>query len=254
MLKQSYFKMKAVILAAGAGTRLQKILNGDPKPLLEIRGRPMLEYSLEAIFSSGIKEATIAVGYRKERIINRFGERFQDVMISYSENPRYTDSGSMHSLFLSFEHPEDCLVLDGDIIYDKRIIPRLLQHPKKDAVILSPCSGSGDEVYITLDYQKQMVYLGKKKPKIPVDEFTGISKFSAEFMQQMFEIHRGETLKNNFSLYYEDCAFLASKKLPWQGISQEFAWAEIDKPEDIERAEKVLSRINRYPAPQMLLN
>ena len=80
--------MKALILAAGKGTRLRPLTNYVPKPLLPIHGKPLMEYVLLPLISSGIKECVVAVSYLSEQIINYFGagERW-GVQISYSKSP-----------------------------------------------------------------------------------------------------------------------------------------------------------------------
>ena len=60
--------MHAVVLAAGDGGRLQPLTSNLPKPLLHVRGRPMINHVLDALFAAGITDATIVVGYRGEQI------------------------------------------------------------------------------------------------------------------------------------------------------------------------------------------
>lgn len=238
--------MKTIILAAGTGSRIQELLKGKPKPLLEICGKSLLEHSLDALIRNSIKEIGIVTGFNGEAIKQKIGEKFGGVKINYLFNEIYEKTGSMHSLFKALGEPEECLVLDGDIVYDPRVISGLINFPKKDSVFLAPLCKSGDEVYVVLDDSGAITHLSKKiqEPLKSNYEFTGISKFSKEFIIKMTELHAAQLSRGNFSDYYEDCAFKAANFIPWYGyIDENLAWSEVDKKEDIKRAEKVIKRI-----------
>lgn len=81
--------MKALILAAGKGTRLRPITSYVPKPMLPIQGRPLMEWALRPLLACGIKEFVIAVSYLADQIENYFGrgERL-GVSIEYSRGSR----------------------------------------------------------------------------------------------------------------------------------------------------------------------
>ena len=66
--------MKAVVLAAGKGTRLREMTDAVPKPMLEVGGTPMLWHVLSALRSAGVSEAALIVGYRADVIRDYFGE------------------------------------------------------------------------------------------------------------------------------------------------------------------------------------
>src|SRR5438132_14165536 len=66
--------MKAVILAAGKGTRMKDLTDAVPKPMLKVQGRPMLEHILEGILSAGVREVFIVTGHRAEVIESYFGD------------------------------------------------------------------------------------------------------------------------------------------------------------------------------------
>src|SRR5262252_7889932 len=65
---------KAVILAAGRGKRMRELTNEVPKPMVEVRGKPILHHILDGLGSANIEEVLIVVGYRKEAIQDYFGD------------------------------------------------------------------------------------------------------------------------------------------------------------------------------------
>jgi L-glutamine-phosphate cytidylyltransferase len=238
--------MKAIILAAGMGSRLKDILNGDPKPLFKIGGRSLLEYSLEALSKNGISEVVLATGFGEDQIIKKIGKQFNGMRVRYAKNKAYETTGSMHSLYIALKKPEDCLVLDGDIIYDTQFIKDIIGSKMQNCVAVTNCCGSGDEVYVVLDKESKVVYLGKNLPKSKETfEFTGISKFSKDYLKIMFDLHEKRMQSQTTGEYYEDCAFRASELVPWYGINMaHLRWSEIDKKEDIQRATEVLENIS----------
>lgn len=74
--------MQAVILAAGERTRLRPLT--ESKPLVEVAGKPLLTYSFERCVSVGVDEIVVVVGYRGTEIIDRYGETFDGVSLTYA--------------------------------------------------------------------------------------------------------------------------------------------------------------------------
>src|SRR3954469_16201406 len=66
--------VKAVILAAGKGTRMRELTNELPKPMLKVHGKPILEHIIEGIKSAGVHDIFIVTGFKAEVIENYFGK------------------------------------------------------------------------------------------------------------------------------------------------------------------------------------
>jgi NDP-sugar pyrophosphorylase family protein len=66
--------MKAVILAAGKGTRMKELTNELPKPMLKVQGKPILEHIVQGLIGAGIREIFIVTGYRADAIEDYFGD------------------------------------------------------------------------------------------------------------------------------------------------------------------------------------
>ncbi|MEE1066061.1 MAG: nucleotidyltransferase family protein, partial [Acutalibacteraceae bacterium] len=109
--------MKAVIMAGGFGKRLAGFYGDRPKPMVEICGRPVLEYQIENLRKSGITDIIIVVHHMKEHIINYFGDGSNlGVRISYYEEQ--TPLGTAGALFRIKEQlSDDFLLINGDLIF-----------------------------------------------------------------------------------------------------------------------------------------
>lgn len=120
--------MKAVILAAGEGTRLRPFTVSRPKVMIPIGNRPILEYVVQALAANGITDIVLVVGYMKERIMSFFGNgsRF-GVKISYAIQDKQL--GTAHAaLAVRDRIQEDFIMVAGDNIIDAQVIQDLLQH------------------------------------------------------------------------------------------------------------------------------
>lgn len=104
---------RAIIMAAGIGSRLRPITLHTPKPLVKVHGVRMIDTVLRGLLEQGITEIYIVVGYRKER----FAALKRDYpQIKLIENPYYAECNNISSLFAAREHLEDAMILDGDLI------------------------------------------------------------------------------------------------------------------------------------------
>ena len=98
--------MQAVILAAGSGSRLQRVSNGLPKCLLPIGGRPLIEHQLEALSDAGVGNVLVVVGHQADEVRKTLGNR-----VEYVENTRYDATNSLYSLWLAREWVKGPFVL-----------------------------------------------------------------------------------------------------------------------------------------------
>jgi len=119
---------RAVILAAGLGSRLRPFTDDRPKPLVEVRGVPILHNALRNLSAAGVKETTIVVGYRRESIKRCCGDTFEGMRIVYADSDAFDRTGSAYSLWLASETllKGDTLLLEGDVFFDLALLERVL--------------------------------------------------------------------------------------------------------------------------------
>ena len=114
--------MKAVILAAGKGTRMKELTNEVPKPMLKVppkdpNAKPILEHIITGILGAGVREIFIVTGFRAEVIENHFGngERW-NAKISFGRQEVQNGTGKAPELAKTFVGPDDFLLTYGDIL------------------------------------------------------------------------------------------------------------------------------------------
>ena len=108
--------MKAVVLAAGQGTRLRPLTDDTPKVLVEVNDTPLIEYAFDSLIDVGIDEFVVVVGYKKEQIMERYDDEYRDIPITYAHQREQL--GLAHALLTAEPHIDDDFVLMlGDNVF-----------------------------------------------------------------------------------------------------------------------------------------
>ena len=129
--------MKGLILSAGMGTRLHPLTNTRPKCLVNVAGRPMMEYQLESLRSAGIETCTIVVGHMAEAVRGYFGSDYRGVSLSYVENTTYATTNNLFSLWLARgEFDDDILLLESDLVFDDSLVGELVQMDEGNVAVV----------------------------------------------------------------------------------------------------------------------
>ncbi len=118
--------MKAVVLAAGEGTRIRPLSADRPKPTLPVADRPLVAHTVDAAVDAGAEEIVLVVGYEAESVRGYFGETYRGTPVSYAvQNER---AGTAHAVNTARDHLEGPFaVLNGDNLYDPESIARLFE-------------------------------------------------------------------------------------------------------------------------------
>jgi glucose-1-phosphate thymidylyltransferase len=129
--------MKAVVLAAGKGTRLRPLTDDKPKGMVEVDGKPILTHCLDKLIDLGAEEFVIVVGYMKENIIQHYGDEYEGIPITYSHQRE--QKGLAHALLTVEDHiDDDFMLILGDNIFSANLadVVRRQQEDRADAAFL----------------------------------------------------------------------------------------------------------------------
>jgi L-glutamine-phosphate cytidylyltransferase len=109
--------MKAIILAAGMGTRLRPLTNDTPKALVRVNGKPMVERQIEFLLDKGITDIYIVTGY--------LGEKFDYLVDKYGvqliHNDKYDQYNNIYTMYLVKELLPDAYILEGDVFMNRNV-------------------------------------------------------------------------------------------------------------------------------------
>jgi len=127
--------MRAMILAAGKGTRLRPLTESVPKPLIEVAGRPMIAFPLQLLRDAGIKEVVINLHHLGDQIRQRLGDgSAYGVRITYSEENPILDTGGAIGAARRFLDGDTFVVLNADTVIDLRLMDVVEFHARHHAI------------------------------------------------------------------------------------------------------------------------
>jgi glucose-1-phosphate thymidylyltransferase len=129
--------MKAVVLAAGEGTRLRPLTEDKPKGMVEVDGEPILTHCLDRLAELGADEFVIVVGYLKQEIIEHYEDEYRGIPITYAHQRE--QQGLAHALLTVEEHiDDDFMLMLGDNVFEANLedVVRRQQEDRADAAFL----------------------------------------------------------------------------------------------------------------------
>ncbi len=238
--------MKAIILAAGTGNRLGKYSDNKPKSLLEFNGKSLLKRHIEILKSQNIEAITIVTGFESKMIIEHLDD--SQIPIHYIINERYTE-GSILSLECARKvllNEPGFILMDADVLYDGRIMSRLINTKIKNCLLLDRDFIGGEEpVKICVDKNGSINEFGKIIPNEHDYDFQGESvgffKFDKYIGNELISIIDDCIAKKENEMPYEEVIRKSLLKSPEKFGFEDISgvpWIEIDFPEDIERAHR----------------
>jgi len=224
--------MKAIILAAGFGSRLGST---QPKGLTKLPdGESILGRQVRILKSAGLKDITIVVGYKKELIISHLQN------VQFIVNPDYSRTNTAKSLLRAiekFNDDDDVLWANGDIVYDEEIIALTKQQTGNTVVVNNAVCGEEEVKYRT--NEKGYIISISKETENAQGEALGINLVTKEILNEF--VYSLRECKDDD--YFERAIqILIDKQTAFKPLNvSNFRCIEIDTKEDLEKALKMFS-------------
>jgi phosphoenolpyruvate phosphomutase len=245
--------MKAIIVAAGPGSRLMPFTDGKPKCLLEIGGQTILERALAALRENRINDIVVVTGY--------YGHLINYPNVTYYHNPAYRNNNILKSLFYAEREMNDDFIFSySDILYSKAIVEKLINSEGDIALIvdvnwlqryrgrdLHPVS----EAELVKVEKNRVTRIGKEAVEANEahGEFIGLAKFTKEAAQAMratyhkvareqptASFHRATCLEKAYMT--DMIQELADNGSFVKSVDIKDGWMEIDTPQDLAEAQR----------------
>lgn len=227
--------MQCVILAAGRGTRMGELTNTTPKPMLLLSGMPILAHKISMLPQS-IEEVILVVGYKKEVIIDYFGEQWQGRKMVYVEQTELNGTAGAIHLVKHLLH-DDFLVMMGDDLYHPKDIEKLMQH--RLALLAFETQQAESFGLVTIDGQSNLLNVVER----PHNFTEGLVNTGAYVLNTDFFAYKPVQITDTEFGLPQTLALMCNDT-PVKVIVTE-SWMPIGKPEDIELAEKYLADLLR---------
>ena len=230
--------MKALILAAGRGTRIRSTHGERPKCLISYEGEAILDHQINGLLAAGVRQIGIVVGYESEQILNhvcaRYGRNLQRFQFLF--NPRFAETNNIYSLWVAraWVKGTPFLCLNADVLCDPEILQPAAAATAPISMIVDP--EWRDETMKVILQNGRVVRMSKA---ITRDQFSGtyigITTFSAEvqspFFRSMDKLISAGRVNEFFNVAVQD---LADRGVVVGSTSTAgLPWAEIDDPADL---------------------
>lgn len=233
--------MKAIILAAGRGSRMRDLTEERPKCLVELRGKALLDWQLQALRAAGISNIAIVTGYKRELLANRGLIEFH--------NTRWAETNMVSSLACAQEwlQAEPCVVSYSDIFYSSVAVQSLINCTAPLAITYDPnwlelwSQRFGDPLVdaetFRLTPEHKLAEIGNK-PKTVAEvqgQYMGLLRFTPEGWAEVVRIRAELTPEQCDKIHMTgtlqkiiDAGRLAITAVPYKG-----EWGEVDSAEDL---------------------
>ncbi|MGB3705912.1 MAG: phosphocholine cytidylyltransferase family protein [Castellaniella sp.] len=240
--------MKALILAAGRGSRMEEMTDDAPKCLVRLQGKPLLEWQLAALKAAGIEDIGIVTGYRRE-LLSSYG-------LQEFHNPRWAETNMVTSLECAQEWltSEPCIVSYSDIFYEPAAVKLLVESTATMAITYDPnwlslwTARFGDPLLdaetFRIKESNTLVEIGRK-PRSVQDiqgQYMGLLKFTP---QSWIEIQNIRAELNPAQRDRMHCtgtlqAMVERGNVPVQALRYEGKWGEVDTQSDLAVFQRTL--------------
>lgn len=236
---------RAVILAAGMGSRLVDAYSDGPKGLLPIDGETLIARSTRLLRQSGIDHITLVVGFMKEAY-EAFAAGCDNVALV--ENREFATTGTLYSLQRGLaEVRSDFLLLEADLFYEERALVAVLGDPRSDVVLSSGFTGAGDEVWVEAP-SGQLRGLSKDRGTLRdvTGEFVGICKLSAQTRDAIVVGVQDPSARASYET--DALVALAARQPIYVANVPDLLWGEVDDAAHLRRVRDHLAPAVRAKA------
>lgn len=239
---------RAIILAAGRGTRLGELTRERPKCLVPVNGVPILTNALRGLADNGFTETVLVVGYRHGAVRDEAGERVGAMRVTYRQNPEYRTSGTSRSLWFALEGiDDDIVVLEGDVFFQPKLLVQLCRDEAPALTLVQRWNPSLTGSVVTLTAQGEVaawLHENDRPIGFPLDgsfKTVNIHRFGRMFLREWLRpaLARQVSRDGGREPLETVLAEVVRAGGRIRAIEAAGAWAEIDDTADLLAAERL---------------
>ncbi|MFZ0338687.1 MAG: phosphocholine cytidylyltransferase family protein [Terracidiphilus sp.] len=228
--------MKAIVLAAGRGTRISRHIDGKPKCTIPLgEETTLIEYTVDILHRYGIGDVTLVLGYRGDVIREVLTRRD----VKFVENPFYDVTNSIASLWFAREElaaPSDFLIMNGDVFLSEPALGAALDEHRSPVLFYDTTRRKEADYKFQCEGDRLVRYGKDLSLEETSGEYIGCARLSSAFIGT-FVSRLDELIRTQrHSMWWEDVLYslAAERQIIARDIAGTF-WAEVDYIEDYER-------------------
>lgn len=227
--------MKALIFAAGRGTRISRYLSGEPKCTVPIGDEKLIHYTVRMLKSKGINDITLIVGYNHECI----RKALNDMDVNFVYNPFFDVTNSIGSAWFARDTfgADDMLLMNGDVFMEESLIDKLIAFKATGPVMFSDETRKEEADYKFYYENGKLIDYGKElKGDRITGEYIGVAIINKEFMPEFKDQLEYMISTQQHNVWWENVLYTLSDKTDINVVNvAPLFWAEVDYIEDYER-------------------
>ena len=249
MIKQKSKNIKAVVLAAGIGSRINEITKSIPKTMIEINNKRIYEYILESLVNNNIKNVVFVIGYRASILEPILKSKCKELGINIEivENKQYQTTNTMYSLWLARNLlKSDFVYLHGDLLFSSKMLSLFIKCPHKNCVLVDKNNPlDWDDAMKIISNNNLLKYMSKS---ITINEMDGVAigiyKFDKRGGKILFKTIKDLIDAGITKNWVSEAINIMSKHIDINlQISKLHAWADVDNLSDLESAKKIIKKM-----------
>ena len=234
--------MKALILAAGLGTRLSPITNDRPKSLVPVNGQPIILKQIDNLHKNGITDITVVSGYKANILEEKIHALYPEIRII--ESVDYATTNNMYSAYLAHEVMEnsDFLMMNADVFYDASVVTALLNFEAPNAIV-TDIGNYLEESMKVVEENGRLVKISKSIEKADaLGASIDVYKFSSDAGKKFFgKCAEYIETKKELKMWSEVALNDILKDVEFRACPLVGRWLEIDNHDDLAAAEKLFA-------------
>ncbi|MBM6691192.1 aminotransferase class I/II-fold pyridoxal phosphate-dependent enzyme [Fusobacterium mortiferum] len=245
--------MKAIILAAGMGSRLKNITKDKTKCMVEVNGESLIKRLLKQLEKYTLEEIVIVTGYKEEILKNYINNLDIRIKIKFYNNDIYDKTNNIYSLGLVEEEllNNDILLIESDLIFEDKLLENIINSSYKNLAVVSEYESWMDGTCVRLDDENNVVdFISSQRFSFNEVEnlykTVNIYKLSKEFNQKYYiPFLKAYISSKGTNQYYESVFETLIKIIPneLKGLKIEgLKWYEIDDKQDLDIAESLFAK------------
>jgi choline kinase len=230
---------RAVLLCAGAATRLRPLTNDRPKCLLDVGGETILARAVRLLLSAGVRKLVIATGFRQEDVHAAMAGHPGEVTFCHNADfARTQNAVSLHHCAHAVAG-QAFFKLDGDVLFNRAVLERLVADDAPLSAAVERRADLGEEEMKVVIEGNDIRAFGKKiDPRLCAGESIGIEKLDESASAALFHALEQVVAAGRTDLYYEDVyGELVERGMKAHAVDiTDVPWIEVDTAEDLARA------------------
>ena len=235
--------MKALILAAGLGSRLKNKTESLPKALVNVSGKPILSYQIDALLDNKISDVIIVLGKEGQKIIDYINWNYPNINIQFIDNPDYEKSNSSYSFWLAKDQikSDSYIHLNCDIIFSSALLGSIIRDRNSNVIAVRTDLKLTDEMENVVIKEGKILKMRKKWGEDSTGKAFGLAKFNIESTKMIIEKIEGYILSGDLNQHcYGMIRELVGEIDYYPFLANDDLLLEVNTKDDLKRANNLL--------------